>query len=488
MKVLRIFAAGLATETNTFAPFPTGRIAFEEAGIFRGNGSAGGSALSVMLKTWKAAAIGQGHDFAEGFVSYAQPAGVTVGDVYEAYRDEILDDIRARGPFDIVLLAMHGAMVAVGYDDCEGDLIAKVREICPDFTIIGAELDPHAHLTSQMVANADVIIAAKEYPHIDFAERARELIDICVGARRGDVSPVSSVFDCQMIGWYPTTNEPMKSLVAQARALEERAGVLSVSIIHGFPWGDVEEIGTRVLVVADGDAQIASDVAAELGEAIYAQREALLPQFPQLEEGLDRALALDGLVVVADVADNAGGGAPADNTTMLRALLRRGVENAACGVFWDPVAARICADAGVGATLPLRLGGKCGPMSSDPLDVVATVRAISHAHGQSRFSGDLPLGLSVWLRIEGIDVVVVSLRNQTLSPSAFTGLGLELIGKRLVAVKSSQHFRAAFEPIADHIVQIATPGTLQLKFDEIAYTKLRRSYFPKSADPLSVDV
>jgi microcystin degradation protein MlrC len=485
MRPLRLFAAGLATETNTFAPFPTGYLGFEEGGVFRGDGSLKGGSLQPVLRVWRQACEAGGIAFAEGFSSSAQPAGTTVRAVYESYRDEILADIQARGPFDIVLLALHGAMVAEGYDDCEGDLIESIRTLSPEGTIIGGELDPHFHLTERMLRHADVLIAAKEYPHIDFAERAQELFDICLGARRGALKPVMADFDCRMVGWYPTTSEPMKSLVAKARAMETEPGVLSVSIAHGFPWADVAAVGTRTLVVTDGDPALAEAKAAELGMAIYEQRQALLPKFPQLEEALDRAAALEGRVVIADIADNAGGGAPSDNTGMLRAMLARGVSHAACGLFWDPIAARICAEAGVGAVIPLRLGGKVGPMSAEPLDVVATVRAVAEEHDQIRFNGRGPLGRSVWIEVAGIDVVIITLRSQTFAPDAFTGLGIDLQSKRLIAVKSSQHFQAEFAPIADHIIQAATLGAMQMDFGALPYTKREPNYFPRVDDPMA---
>jgi microcystin degradation protein MlrC len=292
-------------------------------------------------------------------------------------------------------------------------------------------------------------------------------------------------FDCRMVGWYPTTSEPMKSLVAKARAMETEPGVLSVSIAHGFPWADVAAVGTRTLVVTDGDPALAEAKAAELGMAIYEQRQALLPKFPQLEEALDRAAALEGRVVIADIADNAGGGAPSDNTGMLRAMLARGVSHAACGLFWDPIAARICAEAGVGAVIPLRLGGKVGPMSAEPLDVVATVRAVAEEHDQIRFNGRGPLGRSVWIEVGGIDVVIITLRSQTFAPDAFTGLGIDLQSKRLIAVKSSQHFQAEFAPIADHIIQAATLGAMQMDFGALPYTKREPNYFPRVDDPMA---
>lgn len=481
---MRIYAAGLATETNTFAPFPTGRIAFEEAGVFRGDGSFGDGALSPMLRAWRRAAEAEGHEFVEGLSSMAQPGGTTPRVVYEAYRDEILAGLDAAGEPDVVLLALHGAMVAEGYEDCEGDLIARIRaRVRPD-TIIGGELDPHFHLTERMRRNADVLISAKEYPHTDFADRARELIAICVAARRGEVRPVMAAFDCRMVGWYPTTSEPMRTLVDRACAMEREPGVLSVSICHGFPWADVPEAGTKVLVVADGDRGVAAAKAAELGAALYAARWDLLPRFPPLGEALDKALSLDGRVVIADVADNAGGAAPSDNTGMLRELLRRRVRDAACGIFWDPVAARICADAGRGARLPLRLGGKCFGVSDEPLDLDVVVRAIAEDHRQGRFGSGMRLGLSVWLEVSGIDVVVSSIRGQVFAPNAFTDLGVDLAAKRLIAVKSSQHFQAGFRPIADHVIQVATRGTLEMDFASLPYARRDGRYFPKVADPL----
>jgi microcystin degradation protein MlrC len=166
-------------------------------------------------------------------------------------RDEILSQLRAAMPVDGVLLGLHGAMVAHGYDDCEGDLIARVREIVGEKTVIGVELDPHCHLTEQRVRGADIIILFKEYPHIDFAERAEELVTLVVKAIRGNIRPKMSLYDCRMIDVFPTTREPGIGFVAKMKNLEGRDGVLSVSLGHGFWQGDVPEHGTRVLVVTD---------------------------------------------------------------------------------------------------------------------------------------------------------------------------------------------------------------------------------------------
>jgi microcystin degradation protein MlrC len=366
--------------------------------------------------------------------------------------------------------------------------LARARAIVGARASIGAMLDPHCHLTQRMVQHASAIILAKEYPHIDYVERGRELYDLCLQSARGRRRPVSAVFDCRMIGWYPTTVGPMRALVARMREIETRDGVLSVSFAHGFPWGDTPETGSKVLAIADGDAGLASSIAAEIGSEIYAARETLLPRFPDIETALDQAMRASGRVVLADTADNTGGGAPGDNVALLDAMLKRRVTGAAFGAIWDPVVAQVCADAGAGAKLPLRLGGKCGIASGGAIDVMAVVKSIEPHHDQRGLGPTrVALGLSIWLEIEGVDVVVCSQRTQVFSPDAFTGLGIDLHSKKLIAVKSSWHFQVGFAPIADLLIPVATPGAIQMDFARIDYRKKTdKRFFPRVRDPLGV--
>ncbi|HEY2036143.1 MAG TPA: M81 family metallopeptidase [Steroidobacteraceae bacterium] len=485
---MRVFTAGLITETNTFAPWPTGRRGFSEVGPFRGDATTRGrdDETGVLAGVWKELALRDGHEFVEGFFAHAQPSGPTLQPVYEEYRDEILAELRARMPVDVALFFLHGAMVSTGCDDCEGDILGRAREILGPGASIGTLLDPHCHLTPRMIAAADAIVLIKEYPHVDYPDRGRELYAICMQAAMKRCRPVMHLFDCRMVGFYPTTTEPMAGLVRRMKEAESRQGVLSVSFGHGFPWGDTPETGSKVLVIADGDASLAEAVATEIGHEIYDLRAALLPRYPDIAAALDRARAHRGVVVLADTADNSGGGAPSDNVSLLRAMLQAGVEKAAYGSIWDPVTVWTCAEAGVGATLPLRIGGKCGPASGDPMDVLVTVKAFVPDHSQQDLGpGRCPMGDSVWLEIGGIDVVVMSTRTQTFSPDAFTGLGIDLGSKRLIAVKSSWHFQANFAPLADELIPIATPGAIQMNFATIDYRKKRdQAFFPRVADPL----
>src|SRR5688500_6666795 len=188
---MRVFIAGLGTETNMFVPFPTGRRGYEEFGVFRGAATKHPvrSATSP-LHVWRRMAEQRGHEVSEGLMTFAAPSGTTVRSVYEGYRDEIIEGIRAALPLDMVLLNMHGAMVADGYDDCEGDLLACTRAIVGPKTVIGGELDLHCHISQLMIDSADVLITYKEYPHIDHAERAAEVFTICADAAAGKIKPV----------------------------------------------------------------------------------------------------------------------------------------------------------------------------------------------------------------------------------------------------------------------------------------------------------
>ena len=485
---MKVFAAGVQNETNTFAPWPAGARAFEEGGLHRGaEVLKGQGADHQTAQLWRDLCERDGHDFTAGLFAYAQPTGPVVQAVYESLRDEILAQVRGEGPFDVVLLFLHGAMVSTGCDDCEADLTRRVREIVGAEAVIGVELDPHCHLTQPLIDAADAVILMKHYPHDDYMPRARELYDLCMAKAKGEAHPTSALFDCRMVGFYPTTHEPMASLVDRFQAAEKQPGVLSVSFAHGFPWGDTPDTGSRVLVIADGDPALAARTAEAIGREIYAAREALLPRFPSLDAALDEALATPGLVVIADTADNAGGGAPGDNTSLLKAMLERGVDSAALGAIWDPIAAAACADAGVGATLKLRIGGKSGPASAAPLDVVATVKAVREAYDQAGLgSSRVPMGLSVWIEVAGVDVVLNSIRTQVFAPDAFTGLGIDLKAKKIVAVKSSQHFQAGFSPIAAKLIWAATPGAIQMNFATLPYVKKRDlNFYPRVDDPMA---
>jgi microcystin degradation protein MlrC len=482
---LRLFAATLATETNTFSPMPTSLAAYRE-GVFYRPGEHPTDAprmCTAPLFVARNRAVAEGFTLIEGSCFAASPAGTTNRADYEFMRDEILDQLRAAhtskdGPVDGVLLGLHGAMVAHGYDDVEGDITARVREIVGPKVVIGVELDPHCHLTLKRVAAADITILYKEFPHTDVVERAQEVLDLVLRTLRGQVKPVTSVYDCRQIGSYPTTQPLMRAFVDRIKAMEG-SNILSISIAHCFPYADVADVTGRILVITDNDKVLADRIATQLGEEFVAMRGRTAPPYETVQGGIATACSHNGApVVIADPADNAGGGAPTDNTTILRHLIETRAESAALAPIWDPVAVRLCFDAGLGAEFPLRFGGKIAPSSGAPIDATVTVAALARDTWQSFGPTRVPLGDCAAIRIGGVEVVLISNRTQALGLEIFRNLGIEPLQRKIIVVKSTNHFMGAFGPIASKVIYVDSDGPLSRDYRKLPYTKVTRPIWP----------
>ena len=485
---MKVFIACLGTETNTFSNMPTGLINFQETMLYHGDATRDSTALFAMpLIIWREKAEAVGAEVVESLAAFAQPAGPTMRTVYEDFRSEILTDLATAMPVDLVLLCLHGAMVADGYDDCEGDLTQRVRQIVGPDTVIGVELDLHCSITQTLTDHADVIITFKEYPHIDPPDRAHELFDICWQTLQGEVKPVMNLHDLQMISMWRTPVEPAASIVREMHELETRDTVLSVSHAHGFPWGDVPDASAKLLVVTDNDIETGRKIASDLAETIWSLRDETHPTGLSIDEAFDTALASEsGPIIMADHADNAGVGAPSDSTYILQTILDKNVENVASGFYWDPVAVRFCVEAGVGAEFTLRIGGKVGEGSGQPVDLPITVRKIVSNAEQSFGRAKQTMGCGVWVSAaNNLDIFLNSIRTQTFHPDAFEQFGLKISDKKIVVVKSTQHFYAGFAPIAESVLYVSAPGSINMNFSEIGFKKFTDPYWPKVADPRS---
>jgi len=482
---MRIFAASLATETNSFSPVPTSRASFEATLYFKpGEHPDRGTLCTGPLYVARRRAKQEGFELIEGSCFWAEPSAPVSRDGYESMRDEILGQLRAAMPLDGVLLGLHGAMAAHGYDDCEGDLIARVREIVGPKAIIGVELDPHCHLTEKRVRGADIIVLFKEYPHTDFLDRAEELVTLVVKAIRRDIRPVMSLYDCRMIDLFPTTREPGIGFVRKMKGLEGRDGVLSVSLGHGFMQGDVPEHGARVLVVTDNKKAEGDALARTLGEEVRAKRGTWYPDHLSLDGAIDAAYAEPkGPVVVADSSDNAGGGAASDNTNIIRRLIERGMADAAVGPVWDPVAVQFCHAAGVGATLALRFGGKAAATSGAPIDADVTVIGLVRDGKQTFGAAKIPFGDGAGIRVGGVEVALTSHRSQAFGTEIFTAVGIDLAAKRYVGVKSTNHFYAGYAPIAAKVLYCDGGGPSPLDPCNYPFRNIARPLWPHDALP-----
>jgi microcystin degradation protein MlrC len=240
-----------------------------------------------------------------------------------------------------------------------------------------------------------------------------------------------------------------------------------------------------MLAITDDDAALAEATARRWGQRIWDMREATRLHPETTDAAIDAALSVPaGTTVIAETSDNAGGGAPSDCTAVLARLLARGVREAAIGIFWDPIAVSFCREAGVGARLPLRLGGKCGAISGDPLDLDVVIHAVTDDASQTSLSGGrVSLGPAAWIEVAGIHIILGSIRQQCFNPDAFTGLGCRLDDKRIVVVKSSQHFYAGFAPIARDVRYCAAETGILRDFASIPFQVFNRPYWPKVENP-----
>jgi microcystin degradation protein MlrC len=484
---MKFFMAGLDTETNTFSPIPTGRQSFEQLLLAYGDATQRQlNCCSAQLATWKQMADARGWTAVESLCAVAEPGGVTSRAVYEEFRERIVADLKAAGTVDFVILALHGAMVADGYDDVEGDLLSHIRHVVGPDLPIGVELDLHAHLTPLMLDKATVIVTYKEYPHVDIEICAAQLFELVADTVAGKVRPRMAMFDCRMLGIFRTQDQPLRAFVERMKAMEGADGVLSVSFVHGFPWGDVADVGAKMLVIADGDQGKAATVAAALGDELWSQRAALTPVFRSIDEALDRACAAaEGPIVLADVSDNAGGGAPGDSTFILQRILERGIDNVISALYWDPVAVRFCQEAGEGARLKLRIGGKVGAASGQPLDLDVTVRRIASGITQRFGLVPISIGDAAWVSTGNVNLILNTHRTQVFHPEFMVALGLDPSQFKIIVVKSLNHFHAAFAPLAKDIIHVDAPGTLERDFATRSYTKAGRPLWPATDDPFA---
>ncbi|MCJ8141266.1 M81 family metallopeptidase [Falsirhodobacter halotolerans] len=481
---MRIFTAAMATETNTFSPIVIDKRAFE-ASLYAPPGTHPDTPTlcTAPITVGRRVCAARGWTLIEGTAAWADPAGLVARTTHEGLRDEILEQLRAALPVDGVMLGLHGAMVAQGCDDPEGDLLARIRTLVGPEVAIFAGLDPHSHLTAKRVAAADVLIAFKEFPHTDFVDRAEDLWRLLADRLEGRIAPVMSVFDCRMIDVFPTSRAPMRGFVDRMIAME-RGPVLSLSVIHGFMAGDVPEMGTKVIAVTDGDPALGARIAADLGAELFANRGRHLMPALTPDQAVARARAAPtGPVVIADMWDNPGGGTAGDATVILHELIAQGVTGAVIGTIWDPIAVQLCFAAGEGAEIPLRFGAKSAPDTGAPVDARVRVLALNPT-AEMRFGDSrVPFGPAARIGFAGVEVILNTVRAQGFDPSLFTAMGVDPMAARILVIKSTNHFHAAFAPIAKDILYCSAGKPYPNDPATTPYRHVRRDIWPICPDP-----
>ena len=435
---MKLFTAGMLTETSDLTPISTtAQDWLIEHPI---DEKVKPSFQRKMLMLFSNMAREKGWNVSESICATAfPPAGRTVSAVYEHIRSTILEDLKKAMPIDGILLQLHGAAIAHGYDDCEGDLLEHIRAITGPDVPIGIELDPHCHLTERMMRNSTLMVFYKTFLHTDIEDRAIELFNLMADTLEGKIKPVKAMFDCKMIGLFDEAFEPMKSFLASVIEKEKTAGILSISPVHGFPMADVPDMGSKMLVITDTNLQLAENTAKELGREFYTARVLRNENYMDIDTALNEAEKKSGngarAIKLVEWSDHPGCGFSSDGTELLQAMLARGMTNLVVGFIWDAVAVSICHTAGSGAELMLRIGGKISALSGTPVDLDVTIERVDQNVVINTWAGDVQLGDVAVVRCGETQLVLTSERGMFYGLQAFRDLGIEPDEKQYLLFK-----------------------------------------------------
>jgi microcystin degradation protein MlrC len=493
----RVLIAQVKHETNTFSRLPTDLDAYARRMLCRGaeipqavrrtNSELGGFLEVAEQAGWVTSF---------SLAADATPAGRLTEACWTQLKTAILETLEREGPFDGILLALHGAMVTETTEDGEGELLGEIRRrVGADLPIV-ATLDLHANLSDAMARYASAFVTYRSYPHIDMAARGVEAAQLLLRALRGEIRPRTLVRRGPQLDGADhgrSQSGPMVELLKRAAQHRRTPGILVVNVQAGFPWADIRDVGPSIAVSYDANVDGATGRAAAIAEEMMGyvwqtRREKTIAML-----GADAAIARcrraddDGRpVVLADFSDNPGGGSYGDSAALLRAMVEARLENAAFATIADAEAAAIAHRAGAGAEIRVRLGGKHDAALSPGLDAVA--RVVSLSDGRFVYEGPMQRGLAVSmgptavLRVGGVDVVVASNRFQVYDRQFFVSQGIDPAARRVVAVKSAHHFRAAFEPMAREVIVVDAAGITSPDPKKFPYRNVRRPIWPLDMD------
>jgi microcystin degradation protein MlrC len=483
----RIAVGAFLHETNTFAPTKATYDDFVHGGgwpsMARGDDVLGVMRnINVGLAGFVEQAEANGWAMVPTISCGASPSAHVTKDAYERIVKVMIDGIRAAGPLDAVYLDLHGAMVTEHLDDGEGEILARVRHVTGKEVPLVVSLDLHANVTPEMVEHADALIAYRTYPHVDMADTGRAAAKhLALLLRTGQrfAKAFRQLPFLIPISWQCTNDQPTKGIYRKLAALEGDA-VPTLSFTPGFPAADFAHCGPSVF--AYGKTQADADTAAdELTKLIISREDDFDGRIFTPDEGVRHAMELAKTatkpIVIADTQDNPGAGGDSDTTGMLRALVRNNASKAAIGVICDPQSAKAAHAAGVGATVTLALGGKSGIPGDAPYKDTFVVEKLSDgqfvAPGPYYGGRDMDMGPSACLRIGDVRVVVSSHKAQLADQSMYRYVGIEPTQQSILVNKSSVHFRADFEPIAEKLLICAAPGAMPADTAALPWTRLR---------------
>jgi microcystin degradation protein MlrC len=486
---MRIAIAGFMHESNTFAPLPTDLQRFRDASLTYGD---------AVIPIWQDAhhevggfiegAARFGYELVPIAMAWATPAGPVTDEFFDHFTEALATGCKlARA--DGVLLALHGAMVTPKHPDADAETLRRVRAALGPNVPLAVSLDFHGNVAPQMAETANVLVGYQTYPHIDQRQRGLLAAELLTRAVRGEVRPVCHVAKPPMLLnllGQDTARAPMTDLMKQCREMEKQPGILSVSLMAGFPYADVPEMGASVIVVANGNPDRAKAAADELAKAMWDVRAQLNIISPQPEEAVRRALACTKLpALLIDLGDNVGGGSAGDGTVLLAELLKQRATGFVVALH-APGGVAQAKDAGVGGRVEVKVGGSTGPLHGPPVVVRGTVRSLHDGkwveaearHGGRRLNDQ---GHTAVLDLAGDNLLVLNtLRTPPFSLGQLTSLGIDPRAARAIVVKAAVAYKAAYAPVGGTIIEVDTPGLTAINAARFEYKRIKRPMYPLS--------
>jgi len=494
---MRVAFGGISHETNTFSTIATDLGQFQRRTLLRGPSLiAASQGINNVLGGFVDTALARGWDLVPLLFASATPSGKVRRGTFETLVNELvrgIADARRERPLDGVLLALHGAMVAEGIEDADGEVLRRVRKVVGPETPIAVVFDFHANLSEAIVTHADVILGFETYPHIDTWERGHEAVLLLERLHQGGYRPTHALRQMPMLLTLPAQATdgatPMAELMQLAARLKASPGVVSITIAGGFPYSDIRDAGPAVVVTTDDNPALARQLAERIARATWDRREQFRPALTPIAEAIQ--IVRDGIngsgpIVLADVADNPGAGGSGDSTALLAALIEAGIGDTSVAVIADPESVTLAEGIRPGNCGRFRLGGKIERSGGRPLEINARVRSV----GTVAFTNRGPMGAGSRTRLGqtavleiptsggAIEVIICENRLQVLEPELFRAVGIRPEDRRALVVKSSVHFRAAFEPLAAAIVSVDTPGLASPGLRSFNYRRIRRPIWP----------
>lgn len=486
---LRLAVLGLGHETNTFSTVPADLTSYEDGGIHRGaemidHYITSQATFAGFLASDEALDV----ELVPLLAAWINPCGHITAGAFETIVGEMVSSLVEEGPFDGVLLGLHGAAVAEGVLDADGEIAARVRETAGPQVPIGVVVDMHANLGDRLVDAVDVLLPYQTNPHVDARDRGIEvrdrIIEILATGRRPGLA-LEQLPLVVTITKQDTDEEPMASLLAIARELETREGILDVSIVEGFPYADVPQMGMSIVAAHRGGPHAALLVAQEMASHVWAARHNLQGGGTSVKETLTAVEEHRGEapLLVLDVGDNVGGGGPGDSTVLFEEAAHRRI-GGIVGTLFDPIAVSELLNASINDRVQIAVGGRSGEQDGSPLEVEGIIIGRSDglyeepkmAHGGIRF---FDAGPTVALRTDdALTIVLTSKLVQPITAHQLTSIGIDPMSFRAIFAKGVNGPRAGYAEVCEGLVVSDTPGVTRLSVEQFTYIHRRQPMYP----------